>query len=162
VTETACLGLATYYIVEEIKTKEAKIFMVTIAYCSPCYLLYFCVSVLCVSHLFVLTSTIIFHCPKKWFCAIAPIPSIFNIAFLLAMSSYTVKAKASDIPVPNWDVTYQTLPGREIFFYGVGCLNLLLWRSKCTVYCMYSICVCIKYIFSAHYQRLPLHKKDST
>jgi hypothetical protein len=29
-------------------------------------------------------------------------------------SSYTVK-KISDFPVPSWDVTKQTLPGRECF-----------------------------------------------
>jgi hypothetical protein len=44
------------------------------------------------------------------------------LAFLLAMSSYT---------------------GRKTFFYGVGCLNLLLWRSKCILYvqymCMYKV-----------------------
>ncbi len=79
------------------------------------------------------------------------------LAFLLAMCSYTVKTKVRDIPVPNWDVTYQTLPGRETFFLRCRVSQLALVEVQ-----MSYIRVCIMCIFSAHYQCLPLHKKDST
>jgi hypothetical protein len=36
---------------------------------------------------------------------------LFNIFVVMAVY-HTVK-KDSDFPVPSWDITYQTLPGRE-------------------------------------------------
>ncbi len=50
-------------------------------------------------------------------CAVASNKLHWHTSYIIQLFAYTVKKNVSDFPVPSRDVTYQTLPGLEKFYY---------------------------------------------